>query len=74
MEGEVARPGEDRWPEVARPGEDRWPEVARPGEDSPMVGQAKGERVRMKKSLGLLEGVAIILGIIIGSGVLPSTG
>ena len=42
-------------------------ELAR-GEDSPMVGQAKGERVRMKKSLGLLEGVAIILGIIIGSG------
>lgn len=37
-----------------------------------MVGQAKGERVRMKKSLGLLEGVAIILGIIIGSGIFVS--
>lgn len=28
------------------------------------------EKVRMKKELGLLEGVAIILGIIFGSGML----
>ena len=27
------------------------------------------ERVKMKKQLGLLEGVAIILGIIFGSGI-----
>ena len=27
-----------------------------------------GDKVRMKKELGLLDGVAIILGIIIGSG------
>lgn len=27
-----------------------------------------GDRVRLKKQLGLLEGVAIILGIIFGSG------
>ena len=35
-----------------------------PGVGSPLV----GEKVKMKKQLGLLEGVAIILGIIIGSG------
>lgn len=29
----------------------------------------KDERVQMKKQLGLLEGVAIILGIIFGSGI-----
>jgi hypothetical protein len=28
----------------------------------------EGEKVRLKKQLGLLEGVAIILGIIFGSG------
>lgn len=28
----------------------------------------KNDKVRLKKQLGLLEGVAIILGIIIGSG------
>ena len=46
-----------------------------PGVGSPLVGetqQVKGEKgeekVKMKKQLGLLEGVAIILGIIIGSG------
>ena len=34
-----------------------------------VVGENKGEeKVKMKKQLGLLEGVAIILGIIIGSG------
>jgi hypothetical protein len=30
--------------------------------------EENGERVRLKKQLGLLEGVAIILGIIFGSG------
>lgn len=30
--------------------------------------EEKTERVKMKKELGLLEGVAIILGIIFGSG------
>ena len=42
---------------------------------SPLVGEQggqgennEGEKVKMKKQLGLLEGVAIILGIIIGSG------
>ena len=40
---------------------------------SPLVGEntgkkVGGEKVKMKKQLGLLEGVAIILGIIIGSG------
>lgn len=30
--------------------------------------EEKGDRVRLKKQLGLLEGVAIILGIIFGSG------
>ena len=44
---------------------------------SPLVGEKVGEntgkkvgeeKVKMKKQLGLLEGVAIILGIIIGSG------
>ena len=42
-----------------------------PGVGSPLVGEKvgeKGEKVKMKKQLGLLEGVAIILGIIIGSG------
>jgi len=32
------------------------------------ISQKKGDRVRLKKQLGLLEGVAIILGIIFGSG------
>lgn len=31
--------------------------------------EAEDERVKMKKELGLLEGVAIILGIICGSGI-----
>lgn len=31
-----------------------------------------GERVKMKKELGLMEGVAIILGIIFGSGIFVS--
>ena len=43
-----------------------------PGVGSPLVGEQgennEGEKVKMKKQLGLLEGVAIILGIIIGSG------
>lgn len=30
--------------------------------------EAENEKVKMKKELGLLEGVAIILGIIFGSG------
>jgi len=30
--------------------------------------EEKGDRIRLKKQLGLLEGVAIILGIIFGSG------
>ena len=39
------------------------------GEKQQVVGENKGEeKVKMKKQLGLLEGVAIILGIIIGSG------
>lgn len=35
-------------------------------------GEAPPEKVKMKKELGLLEGVAIILGIIIGSGIFVS--
>jgi hypothetical protein len=31
--------------------------------------KAKEDKVQMKKQLGLLEGVAIILGIICGSGI-----
>ena len=34
--------------------------------------EAKDEQIKMKKELGLLEGVAIILGIIIGSGIFVS--
>ena len=51
-----------------------------PGVGSPLVGgerQQVGEKgeekVKMKKQLGLLEGVAIILGIIIGSGDIDQT-
>lgn len=36
--------------------------------DGPVV----SEKVRMKKELGLLEGVAIILGIVLGSGIFIS--
>lgn len=36
------------------------------------AGPILGEKVKMKKQLGLLEGVAIILGIIIGSGIFVS--
>lgn len=32
------------------------------------IPEETGDRVRLKKQLGLLEGVAIILGIIFGSG------
>lgn len=32
--------------------------------------EAEDDRVKMKKQLGLLEGVAIILGIICGSGIM----
>ena len=35
---------------------------------SPLVGEKREEKVKMTKQIGLLEGVAIILGIIIGSG------
>ena len=38
------------------------------GAGEPMLGGEQKDGVKMKKSLGLLEGVAIILGIIIGSG------
>lgn len=38
--------------------------VAKEKESSP-----ESDKVRMKKELGLLDGVAIILGIIIGSGI-----
>lgn len=39
------------------------------GDESPLRRNQNGnERVQMKKQLGLLEGVAIILGIIFGSG------
>ena len=40
--------------------------VAKEKESSP-----ESDKVRMKKELGLLDGVAIILGIIIGSGKTP---
>ncbi|KAJ8880120.1 hypothetical protein PR048_020743 [Dryococelus australis] len=50
-----------------------------PMSDAPMLnakekdgGSCKEEKVRMKKQLGLLEGVAIILGIIFGSGIFIS--
>lgn len=35
---------------------------------APKIVSPPEEKVRMKKELGLLEGVAIILGIILGSG------
>lgn len=35
---------------------------------SELLPKETGDRVRLKKQLGLLEGVAIILGIIFGSG------
>ena len=38
------------------------------GEKQVAAGEKGEEKVKMKKELGLLEGVAIILGIIIGSG------
>ena len=50
------------------------------GVESPLMGgkvvEGGGgkEKVKMKKQLGLVEGVAIILGIIIGSGILYSKG
>lgn len=39
-----------------------------PTEMALMEGNQKEDKVKMKKQLGLLEGVAIILGIIFGSG------
>ena len=49
------------------------------GAESPLMGgkvvEGGGgkEKVKMKKQLGLVEGVAIILGIIIGSGIFLRT-
>ena len=49
------------------------------GAESPLMGAkvveggAGKEKVKMKKQLGLVEGVAIILGIIIGSGIFLKT-
>lgn len=36
--------------------------------ENPLLTPMEEDKVRMKKELGLLEGVAIILGIILGSG------
>ena len=43
-------------------------ELVSPTEQKLVDGFQDEEKVRMKKQLGLLEGVAIILGIIFGSG------
>lgn len=47
--------------------------LSEPCESSPLDREkmdSDSDKVRMKKELGLLEGVAIILGIIFGSGAL----
>ena len=41
--------------------------------DKVVEGGGGKEKVKMKKELGLVEGVAIILGIIIGSGICQRT-
>lgn len=47
-------------------------ELVSPSEQQ-LVNDAQDNTVRMKKQLGLLEGVAIILGIIFGSGMILFT-
>lgn len=44
-------------------------ELNTPAGQELLPGMGENEKVRMKKELGLLEGVAIILGIICGSGI-----
>lgn len=46
--------------------------VQSPNGSLPPTEIGKNERVKMKKELGLLEGCAIILGIIFGSGIFVS--
>lgn len=46
--------------------------VQSPTDSLPPTGEENNERVTMKKELGLLEGCAIILGIIFGSGIFIS--
>nr|CAD7572666.1 unnamed protein product [Timema californicum] len=48
------------------------PMLNSPGNDKAFQEWKDEEKVRMKKQLGLLEGVAIILGIIFGSGIFVS--
>ena len=43
--------------------------LAEDGEANNKESTPESDKVRMKKELGLLDGVAIILGIIIGSGI-----
>lgn len=52
--------------ELVSPNKESAPSLPSENEDTPK------ERVKMKKELGLLEGCAIILGIIFGSGIFIS--
>lgn len=47
-------------------------ELVSPTSSLPPTGEVKDEKNQMKKELGLLEGCAIILGIIFGSGIFVS--
>lgn len=55
---------------LVSPGSESLPPIENNGPTND--GGGGGERVKMKKELGLLEGVAIILGIIFGSGIFIS--